>query len=139
MVSTLHRAFFTRQFMLFVAVGGTAAALNWLARLGFSHWLPFWLAVVLAYGVGMAVAFVLNRIFVFPDSGRSIEAQMRDFVIINVAFFPVVWGVSITLAGYVLPWAGVTRWREEIAHAIAIAIPVLATFLLHKFITFKGA
>jgi putative flippase GtrA len=137
MATALARSFLTRQFGLFVAVGATAAVLHWLARYGLSHWLPFWLAVVLAYGVGMAVAFALNRAYVFPGSPRPLERQVRDFVLINLAFFPVVWAVSMGLAVYVLPWLGVPRWREEIAHAIAIGIPVVATFLLHKFITFK--
>jgi putative flippase GtrA len=127
---------FTRQFALFVAVGLTAAILHWLARYALSRWLPFWLAVALAYGVGMAVAFALNRVLVFPGSRRRMGLQVRDFVIINLAFFPVVWGISLVLAGFVLPWLGVAAHREEVAHAVAIAIPVVATFLLHKFVTF---
>ena len=93
-------------------------------------------AVALAYGVGMGTAFLLNSYYVFPRSDKPVEKQARDFVIINTAFFPVVWVVSLQL-NRVLPGLGVERYSEEIAHALAISLPVLGTFLLYKFIAFR--
>lgn len=128
--------FFTRQFLGFVAVGGTAALLHWLARIAFSHWLPFSLAVVLAYVVGMLVAFLLNSFFVFQRSTRPRSRQARDFVIINLASFPVVWAASISLER-ALRTFGLVHYTEALAHAIAISLPMLATFLIYKFYAFK--
>jgi putative flippase GtrA len=130
------RHFFTRQFLLFLAVGGTAAGLHWLARLLLSFWLPFSWAVVLAYAVGMLVAFLLNRMYVFPQSARPLELQCRDFVLINVAMFPMVWAAAV-LINHLLKQLGVERHSEELAHAVAISLPVVATFLLYKFLAFK--
>lgn len=124
------------QFVKFLLVGATAAVLHWLARLALSQVMPFAYAVALAYVVGMAVAFELNRRFVFPASRRATTLQARDFVLTNLAFFPVVWGVSMGLR--TLFWRlGMVRYVEGLAHAIAIATPVLATFLVYKFIAFK--
>lgn len=128
--------FFTPQFVVFLGVGSTAALLNWLSRIFISIWLPYSLAVILAYAFGMTCAFILNRIYVFPKSNRPVKKQMRDFALTNFAFMPVVWLASILLVD-LIPHIFVTPYTEEIAHAIAIAIPMFATFLIYKFIAFK--
>lgn len=127
--------FFTRQFLLFVFVGITAALMNWVARFVFSLWISFPLAVLSAYGIGMASAFELNRRFVFPVSPKPIHRQMQVFVLTNLAFLPVVWVASIFLNTLMNNY-GFTRNTEEIAHGIALAIPMLITFLVYKFIAF---
>jgi putative flippase GtrA len=127
--------FLSRQFLGFLAVGGLAALLHWLSRLLLSVWLPFVWAVGLAYGVGMAVAFVLNSRFVFPASSKSRHTQVRDFVLVNLVFFPLVWLASLAV-NELLGALGMRRHTEELAHAIAIAMPMCATFLIYKFHTF---
>jgi putative flippase GtrA len=130
------RHFLSLQFLRFLFVGGVAALLHWLARIAFSQWLSFVWAVALAYGVGMGVAFILNRMFVFPHSPKPAHQQLRDFVLVNVGFFPVVWASAIVIeAG--LRHAGMRTYTQALAHAISIAIPMLATFLMYKFIAFK--
>lgn len=128
--------FLSRQFLAFLAVGVTAALLHWLARIGLSLFLPYSWAVCCAYAVGMAIAFTLNRVFVFPASGKAVTRQVRDFMLVNLAFFPVVWAAALAL-NQLLLGAGVAHYSEEIAHALAISLPVLATFLLYKFYAFR--
>ena len=130
------RHFFSKQFLRFLLVGGCAAFLHWLARLLLSLWLPFPLAVFIAYGVGMFVAFLLNSFFVFPKSKRSRLLQARDFVLVNLSFLPLVWLTAIYV-NIGLKDTGIVQYSEELAHAIAIAMPMMATFLIYKFSTFK--
>lgn len=127
--------FLTRQFLGFVAVGGLAAFLHWLARIILSRWLPFAAAIVLAYLVGMAVAFALNRRFVFPRSDRPLQMQARDFVLVNLAFLPVVLAATILLESLFRSWG--LAFSKAFAHGIAVAIPTLATFLIYKFFAFR--
>ena len=127
--------FLSRQFLAFLIVGATAAFLHWLVRIMLSQYLPYTWAVCWAYLVGMTVAFVLNRIYVFPVSDKAIASQARDFIIINIAFFPVVWAAALAFNGLLLR-IGLKHYSEEIAHAAAISLPVLATFLLYKFYAF---
>jgi putative flippase GtrA len=129
--------FFSRQFLRFLGAGGLAALLHWLARLLLSLWLPFVVAVGLAYGVGMAVAFVLNRRWVFAASQPPHPTQGRDFVLVNLLFLPPVWLAAIGV-NRLLKELGMPRHTEELAHAIAIAIPLCATFLIYKLHTFGG-
>lgn len=130
------RLFISRQFAGFLLVGGFAALLHWLARIALSLLMPFAWAVALAYVVGISTAFVLNSHYIFPASDKPVEKQARDFIIINLAFFPLVWAVSLFL-NQLLQNLGVQHYSEAIAHAIAISMPVLATFLLYKFIAFR--
>lgn len=129
--------FFSVQFLLFLAVGATAASLHWLARFILSIWFPFSFAVALAYFIGIATAFELNRKYVFPVSVRPAQKQARDFVIVNVLFFPIVWGSSILIRRFLIEvWDA--RYADGMAHALAIMIPVFMTFLIYKFVAFGG-
>ena len=130
------RHFLTAQFVRFLAVGGTAAFLHWLARIALSHWRSFTWAVALAYGVGMGVAFVLNRVFVFPLSDKAAHQQLRDFLLVNLGFFPIVWASAIAIES-ALRSLGMVHYTQALAHAVSIAIPMLATFLMYKFFAFK--
>ena len=128
--------FFTRQFLGFLAVGGLAAFLHWVSRILLSNWLSFSWAVIVAYCVGILVAFILNSYFIFPKSSKSKVKQARDFILTNVCFFPVVWA-SALLLNYGLLALGFVRYTEAIAHAIAVGLPMFATFLIYKFFAFK--
>ncbi len=129
------RHFLSAQFLRFLFVGATAALLNWLARYWLSSWLTFPVAVAFAYLVGIAVAFELNRRFVFQTSSRPMIKQVRDFILVNVAFFPVVWFAALLFKS-LLQHSGVSVFVDGIAHGLAIALPMLMTFLIYKFIAF---
>lgn len=130
--------FFTLQFLGFLAVGGVAALLHWLSRIVLSNWFSFSWAVVLAYAVGMVIAFTLNSLFVFPGSKKPKIKQARDFIVTNLCFFPAVWTIAIVIND-ALQSFGILRYSEAIAHGIAVGLPMFATFLIYKFIAFKDA
>jgi putative flippase GtrA len=117
-------------------VGGFAALLHWLARLTLSLWFSFSTALVLAYAIGMLTAFILNSYFVFPKSMKPKKIQARDFAVINFSFFPVVWLASVQINNW-LKSLGFISHTEGVAHALAIPIPILASFLIYKFFAFK--
>ena len=128
--------FFTLQFLTFIFVGVTAASVNWISRYLMATWISFSPAVPLAYCVGMTTAFALNKILVFPKSDIPVEVQVRRFIIINLSFLPVVWGCSLIFST-ALKAMGIKEYSDEIGHAASLALPMLATFLLYKFVAFK--
>ena len=130
------RHFFTKQFVLFLVAGGTAASVNWLSRIVLNIWIDFSTAVVIAYGFGMITAFILNAVLVFPNSDRSREKQLRDFILINLFSFPIVWGTSLALNNFITGW-GYAVYSREISHGIAVAMPTFLVFLLYKFVAFR--
>ncbi|MFE1600629.1 GtrA family protein [Methylobacterium sp. ID0610] len=122
----------------FLFAGGTAAALNWLARFPLSLVLPFWLAVWSAAAIGMVAGFVLYRSVVFPFSARPLHQEIRDFLAVNLVTSLVVTGLAELIRTALAPW-----WQGEaalaFAHAAAIAAGAVLNFLGHRSITFRPA
>jgi putative flippase GtrA len=129
----------SRQFGRFLLAGGIAALIHWLSRFLFNMFMSYAVAIVAAYAVGMAVAFVLNKHYVFPYSRRPVAAEMSYFVLFNLAAFPVVWVIAYVLGERVLPGVLPRQLALAIGHGCAVAVPTLVNFVLHKTITFRGA
>lgn len=129
--------FLSREFLMFLMAGGTAAAAQWGSRFLFSHFFAFAWAVALAYLVGLATAFTLNKLFVFGASGKSVGREMTYFAMVNAVSFPIVWVVSIVLGEQVLPNFLSRPMAEAVGNGIGIIAPVGLSFLLHKFFTFR--
>jgi putative flippase GtrA len=125
------------EFFRFVLAGGIAAAVNIVARLLLSAVVRFDVAVALAYLVGMATAFILNRQFVFDRSDRRVHSEVMRFVLVNLAALVQVWIVSVGLAEWLFPKVGLTWHAELIAHVIGVLSPVAASYLGHKHFTFR--
>ncbi|MCF5507465.1 GtrA family protein [Pseudomonas sp. PA-3-11C] len=129
--------FISRQFLVFLLTGGTAAAVNFGSRVLYSLWLDFSSAIILAYLTGMITAFVLAKLFVFKDSEQSLHRSVMFFTLVNVVAALQTWGISMGLAYYVLPALGVNSFVHEIAHAIGVAVPVFTSYIGHKRWSFR--
>jgi putative flippase GtrA len=127
------------QFGRFLLAGGFAAIINWTSRFTFSLVMSYAAAIVAAYALGMAVAYVLNKRYVFPYSRRPVAAEISFFVLFNLAAFPVVWAIAYVLGERLLPGLLPRQLALALGHGFAVAVPGLINFVLHKFITFRGA
>jgi putative flippase GtrA len=127
------------RFFRFVLAGGTAAVANYGSRFAFSVFLPYPVAIVLAYLVGMLTAFVLNRAFVFHEATNSFANQALWFALVNVAAVVQTLAISLILAWWLLPVLGITAHSEAIAHAVGVAVPVVTSYLGHIRLTFRNA
>jgi putative flippase GtrA len=131
------RSFFSRQFLMFLLTGGTAAAFNFGSRMLYNHWLGYSNAIILAYLTGMVTAFVLARLFVFTESNQGLHRSALFFTLVNLIALIQTWAISMGLAYYLLPAIGVTRFAPEIAHASGIIVPVFTSYLGHKRWSFR--
>jgi putative flippase GtrA len=127
----------TRQFAGFLVAGGIAAAANVGSRILFSRLVGLELAVILAYLVGMTVAFVLMRAAVFPPSAAPIGRQVALFAAVNLAALLQTLVVTLLLARWLLPAAGLRSHVEEIAHIVGVCVPIVTSFFGHKYLSFK--
>lgn len=127
-----------RRFARFVTLGACAAAANWLARFPLEHFMSFSAAVIVAYMVGMVIAFTLFSRYVFPASPRPLHEQVKFFMLVNIAGIIQVWVVSMTLLYYIFPFIDFTNAAAEpVAHGLAIGVPTISSYFGHKFLTFK--
>lgn len=131
------RQFLSRQFLAFLFTGGIAAVVNFGSRILFSHWMSFSSAVILAYVFGMITAYVLAKLFVFKESQQSAHRSAAFFVLVNLIAVVQTWAVSLVLANYLLPAMGITKFVQEIAHAVGVAVPVFSSYIGHKRWSFR--
>lgn len=129
--------FFTRQFVVFLITGGTAALINFGSRFVFNQWVSFSTAIILAYITGMITAFILAKIFVFNESTQRIHHSVFFFCIVNAFAVAQTWVISMVLAYYLLPYLGMTLYVQELAHAIGIVVPVFSSYIGHKRWSFR--
>jgi putative flippase GtrA len=127
-----------RRFVLFLLAGGTAALVNVLSRIALNWVMPYEVAIVVAYLVGMTVAYTLNRVFVFEASGRGVHDEYLRFALVNLLAVAQVWIVSVALARFAFPWLGFTWHADTVAHVIGVVVPVATSYLGHKHFTFAG-
>ena len=129
--------FASKQFLLFLLTGGTAAAINIGSRIVYNQWWSFSTSVIAAYLTGMLTAFVLAKLFVFADSQQSLHRSALAFVLINMLAVLQTWGISMLLLHYALPALGVGSFAPELAHAVGVVVPVFSSYLGHKRWSFK--
>jgi putative flippase GtrA len=126
-----------RQMAAFIATSGAAALANFASRAAFSVFLPFAVAIVAAFCIGLGTAFLLNRRYVFTDGTDTAARQFVRFTAVNLIGLAQTLGISLLLADYVLPSIGWHWHAAEIAHAVGIAVPIATSFLGHKYFSFR--
>lgn len=127
-----------KQFVYFVLTGGIAAAVNVGSRILLNCWMPYSAAIVVAYLFGMLTAFALNRLFVFRETVNPLHHQALWFTLVNIAAVLQTLVVSLLLAKIVFPRIGFHWHQETVAHAIGVGIPVISSFIGHKYLTFRN-
>lgn len=127
----------SRNFILFLAIGGLAAAVNVVARILFNYVVPFEIAIVLAFPVALTVAFALNRKYVFHAEHGKSATQYARFLFVNLVALVQVWLVSVGLSQWLFPTLGFTWHPETVAHAIGVASPIVTSYLAHKHFSFR--
>jgi putative flippase GtrA len=126
-----------KQLVFFVLTGGFAAVINVLSRIVLNVWMPFSIAIVAAYIIGMITAFVLNRLFVFHGASNPLHHQVMWFTLINLAAVVQTLVVSLILAHEVFPAIGMGWHPDLVAHAVGVATPILTSYIGHKHLSFK--
>lgn len=125
------------KFLRFLAAGGFAALVNLVSRYILTPLIGFEVSIVVAYLLGMGVAFILFRTLVFSRSGAGVAKETYRFVIVNLVALMLVWTISVTLAGLVFPAVGFIWHAQDIAHFIGACIPAITSYIGHSIYTFR--
>jgi putative flippase GtrA len=126
------------QFVGFLVAGSIAAACNIGSRWLLSRTLPYEIAIVLAYLVGMVVAFGIMRNLVFqPSTKLSKSAELGRFALVNILGLAQTVVVSLLVARWLVPALGVHRHAEEVGHIIGVGVPIFTSFVGHRRFSFS--
>ncbi len=123
------------EFTQFLGIGGIAALANLCSRYLFNFVMPFEVAVVLAYVVGMVIGFFLFQKLLF-GGGRIEARRVTRFIWVNIFGATLAWAVSSIMARQILPALAWSWHPYEIAHLCGVAAPAITSFFLHKHYTF---
>jgi putative flippase GtrA len=134
-----HGVTISRTFASFVVCGGIAACVNLGTRWCFSLFLPYPVAITLAYMMGMLSGFLLFKLVVFRSRGPETKVLRESwrFVVVNALALLQTLAVSIFLAEWFFPAIGFTFHGHDIAHVIGVAVPVISSYFFHKNYTFQ--
>lgn len=127
------------QVFRFLLLGGTAAAVNWVARFPLSSVMPMPAAIILAYMIGMCAGFTLYRKYVFPGSSRPLLEQTITFIGVNLVGAVLVLGLTTLFLQLLAPAPWPSFVREGLAHGAAIGLGAVVNFIGHKQLTFRLA
>lgn len=128
---------FKNQFPQFLLAGGFAALVNFFSRIFYNQWMPFSVAIVVAYITGMAFAYLIMRMMIFTTAKNSVYKSIFFFVLINLLAIVQTWLVSMIIFIIVLPHFMVSTFTKEISHACGVIFPVFTSYFGHKYLSFK--
>ena len=121
----------------FIITGGTSAIINIFSRIILSNFFRFEIAILISYGIGMLIAFILAKRFVFLNSNKSIKKSFPAFALVNLISVLQTFFVSIFIKSCLLILFKNLSIIELISHTCGLGILVFTSFYGHKYITFK--
>lgn len=134
----VRREFLSSRFVAFLVAGGLAALVNIGSRVLLAGVMPYIPSIVVAYVIGMMLAFLLNRKFVFGSSDRGVARELLIFAGVNLLAIAQTVLVSTISAWYLLPPMGVEpELAETLGHIAGVMVPAFTSFLGHKYWTFR--
>ena len=125
------------QIFSFVLAGMFAAFLNILSRFVFSFYLNYYTSIIFAYVIGMVAAFLLMRRFVFSLSKKPLRYQFMKFVVVNMFNLTLTLIVSAVLFNLLSSLVLNYEFRELISHSVGVLVPIIISFLAHKYYSFN--
>ena len=117
----------------FLAVGGFNTAFGYgvfvLLQFLFGAWIGYLGSLFASHLIASSVAFVLHRRLVFRVKGK---------VLLDYVRFQSVYLVSLTINTLLLPvFVELLGWNVYLAQALIVCVTVVASFVGHKFFSFR--
>ena len=126
----------TKQFLLFIVAGGFAALVNILSRALLSLFMNFSSSVLIAYFIGMVIAFILTKKFVFISKNIDDKKSFLSFTLVNLFAVIQTYFISIYFREMILISFSKTSLANLISHTIGVLFPVITSFFGHKYLSF---
>lgn len=128
---------FDKSFILFLIVGGintlvSAVLMFLLEKTG------YWVSTVVAYAVGAAISFFLNKKFTFKSEGNTGKSAAK--FIINVAVcYLIAYSAAQPVATLILSATSLSSlWIERVAKLFGMGLYTLINYFGQKFFAFKN-
>lgn len=125
------------KFFRFLVAAGASVPFNVGSRVIFSKFVPFEFALILSHCIGMTVAFVLTRTFVFHSTRKNHFSELSRFAIVNIVSVAQTWIVGVTMLRILFPLIGYHIFPELVAHVLGLATASITSFVGHRHFSFR--
>ena len=124
------RRFFSKEFILFALVGVSNTVINFIVyTILVTISMPYLLANVIGYGVGMINSYLLNKYFVFQKKEGDSSVFLK-FVLVNI--------ITVTVHSILLYlFVSIFGWHKIYSQAFVTMITLVLNYLGNKLWTFK--
>lgn len=128
---------FDKSFILFLIVGGintlvSAVLMFLLEKTG------YWVSTVVAYAVGAAISFFLNKKFTFKSEGNTGKSAAKFIINIAVCYL-IAYSAAQPVATLILSATSLSSlWIERIAKLFGMGLYTLINYFGQKFFAFKN-
>lgn len=135
------RDFFSKQFLVFLLVGGASALVNFFSRFLFRPFLPYVASVVCAFGAGTLMSFILNRRFTFKAVRDPLMVQAWRFA--GAAAGALLLAACVTGLGvklYLISNSSIfsLEQAESFFHLAAIGLNLVYSFWVMKYFALRA-
>ena len=124
------RRFLSKEFILFALVGVSNTVINFIVyTILVTISMPYLLANVIGYGVGMINSYLLNKYFVFQKKEGDSSVFLK-FVLVNI--------ITVTVHSILLYFfVSIFGWHKIYSQAFVTIITLVINYLGNKLWTFK--
>jgi len=120
----------TKDFMLFVFIGGACTLINLICSYAVSMVLDPSVSYLFGYGISLFVTYFLNAKLIFHS-----KLSFAEYIKFAISYIP----NFLILFTFVLVFLNILRWNKIIVYPLAALLALPLTFLLVKFFAFgKG-
>ena len=112
-------------FLKFLLSGGVNTLITYIIYLVLLNYLPYGFSYSISFGVGIIIAYSLNRFFVFHTKGNAN----------TVLLFPLVYVIQY-LVGFMLVflWVEMFNWHVFFAPLAATLVTIPLTYILTRWV-----
>jgi len=125
------------QFFIFLVTGGLSAIVNILSRVFLSIFFNFKIAILISHSIGMIIAFLLAKRYVFIDINKSNKKSFPAFALINLISVLQTFFVSMLIRNWLMLFFDDISFIELISHFCGLSTLTFTSFYGHKYITFR--
>ncbi len=125
---------------LFILCGGFTTVINIVSRYLLSFYLPYSAAIIIAYSLGLGIAFYLYKKIVYRASdSNNTKQEIVLYLLVNAVGLLVTLAASLLFKNTVFPTFGFHYYPQDIAHLIGVVCGAVANYFGHKRVTFRKA
>lgn len=124
----------SKEFIIFLFVGGFATFVNFLSRIILNLILEYNVSVILAAFIGLTTSYFLNKKVVFKSNANVVSSFIK-FTLINFLAIAEIYFVSVYLNIFLQNHE--ILYSELIAHCVGLCVPIITSYLGYKYFSFK--